>query len=85
METSAIQSGWVCHWICEGLEISEIERLLAIPDDHQLIGFLCIETEVNNQATPKVQPPPSDNRFIDLNGFYGQWPLQAPESGESTS
>lgn len=77
-ESVARQYGWRCMWITEGLDTTEIQYQLAIPDDHLFLGFLAVETHLEqvDLAPDTIEPSP----FLDRNGFFGQWPKHTQES-----
>ena len=78
-ESVASDFDWRCLWITEGLDTTEIQYQLAIPDDHLFLGFLAVETRfVQVNLIPDTSEP---SPFLDRNGFYGQWPKHARVSG----
>lgn len=70
VEEAAKASGYSVEWITEGLDVEEIKRFLAIPDDHQFLGLLAI-------GTPDGQHPLILEFRPDVfmrDGFGGGWP-----------
>lgn len=66
IEAAADASGMNSVWINEGLDFRKISELLAVPDDHMLIGFLAISGGMVSEQSEDFKSP-----LLDYDGFLG--------------
>jgi len=81
VESASIRIGYDVEWILEGLDREKIAEILAIPDDHQILGFLAINRP--DKSSPAPDFPILSG--IDFNGFGGNWPIVQQDSGPQPS
>jgi len=81
VESASIRMGYDVEWILEGLDREKIAEILAIPDDHQILGFLAINRPDESSSTPDFPSLAG----IDYNGFGGNWPIVQQDSGPQPS
>ncbi|MFM7131455.1 MAG: hypothetical protein ACKO0V_19065 [bacterium] len=62
IEKAASQCRLESRWIIEGLDHEKLRALLAIPDDHVLIGFLAVDGCPSDPACIEL---------MDYEGFFG--------------
>lgn len=66
IEAAAGESGMKSVWVSEGLDFAKMKELLAVPDDHLIIGLLAISGEVIEEESPEFNSP-----LLDYDGFFG--------------
>lgn len=81
VESASIRMGYDVEWILEGLDRDKVAAILAIPDDHKILGFLAINRPDNSSSTPDFPSLAG----IDYNGFGGNWPIVQQNSGPQPS
>jgi hypothetical protein len=69
IERAAEVSEFASVWITEGLDFVKISELLAVPDDHLMIGFLAV-----NSTEPENSEDLFRSKLIDFDGFMGNRP-----------
>lgn len=77
VESASIRMGYDVEWILEGLDRDKVAAILAIPDDHKILGFLAINRVDESSSTPDFPSLAG----IDYNGFGGNWPIVEQDSG----
>ena len=77
VESAAIQMGCDVDWVLEGLDREKVAAILAIPDDHRILGMLAID-RINASSSPPDFP---HHAGLDYNGFGGNWPIVQQDSG----
>lgn len=80
VEHAATMSGGSAEWILEGMDLRQIEALLAIPADHRLIGMIAVRS--HGCRTSLAGSPPADAAPIDLDGFGGCFSGDLPHTGD---
>ena len=81
VESASIRMGYDVEWILEGLDREKVAAILAIPDDHKILGFLAINRVDKSSSTPDFP----NLAGIDYNGFGGNWPIVQQDSGPQPS
>ena len=81
VESASIQMGYDVEWVLEGLDREKVAAILAIPDDHKILGFLAINRPDKSSSTPDFPSLAG----IDYNGFGGNWPIVQQDSGPQPS
>jgi nitroreductase len=69
IERAAEASEFASVWITEGLDFVKISEILAVPDDHLMIGFLAV-----NSIEPESAEDLFRSKLIDFDGFMGNRP-----------
>jgi hypothetical protein len=80
VEKAVRDAGGHAEWVTEGLDMPRIAEILAVPDDHLVLGM--IAASLNAVAQPPAQSPVVSEPMMDRNGFGGGWPANGPASGE---
>ena len=78
LEIAATLCDYQVEWVLEGIDRQKIASLLAIPDDHQILGFLAIHQPTNSSSGTLPFPSLAG---LHYNGFGGNWPIDPPHSG----
>lgn len=80
VESTVMQMGYDVEWILEGFDREKVATILAIPDDHQILGMIAIFRADESVASHDF--PHLDG--LDFNGFGGNWPNVQQNSSPQT-
>lgn len=79
IDEAARVAGGCAEWIVEGVDKPRIVEILAIPDDHLVLGFIAVWLSGDDQDLPQLTF--GEEVPIDRNGFGGGWPPVANSAG----